>query len=44
MSVEVNDPFKLEDIFDTISYAKGSSVLRMISNHIGPKNFEYAVN
>ena len=42
--MDVEDPFKLEKIFDTISYAKGSSVLWMISDHVSSKNFEIAVN
>ncbi|KAL6122558.1 hypothetical protein NUSPORA_00324 [Nucleospora cyclopteri] len=35
ISVEVNDPNEIEQIFDAISYDKGSSVIKMLENWTG---------
>ena len=32
-------PEELNDIFDSISYGKGSCVIRMLNNYIGEENF-----
>jgi tricorn protease interacting factor F2/3 len=39
IKVEVKDPQESTEIFDEISYEKGGSVLRMIENYLGEKNF-----
>jgi aminopeptidase N len=35
VEVEVNHPDEINEIFDAISYAKGASIIRMISSYIG---------
>jgi aminopeptidase N len=35
IEVEVNDPLDIAQIFDVISYLKGSSCIRMLVNHLG---------
>jgi puromycin-sensitive aminopeptidase len=39
IEVEVDDPRQLDEIFDAISYAKGASIIHMISNYLGEDNF-----
>ena len=39
VQVEVPDPNRLMDIFDMISYEKGSLVCRMIHNYVGAETF-----
>ena len=39
IEVEVGDPVEISEIFDRISYSKGSSVLRMLWNYLGEKDF-----
>lgn len=39
IEVPVNDALEIDQIFDAISYLKGSSVIRMLSNHLGIKTF-----
>lgn len=39
IEVPVKDALEIEQIFDAISYLKGSSVIRMLSNHLGVKTF-----
>jgi hypothetical protein len=39
ISATVQDPNDIEEIFDDISYAKGSSVLRMLEGYMGYKVF-----
>lgn len=39
IEVEVKHPDEISEIFDAVSYSKGSSVLRMLESWIGPKNF-----
>ena len=39
IEVEVNDALEIDQIFDAISYMKGSSCIRMLSNHLGVKTF-----
>eukprot|EP00475_Leptophrys_vorax_P015557 TRINITY_DN2186_c0_g1_i6.p1 TRINITY_DN2186_c0_g1~~TRINITY_DN2186_c0_g1_i6.p1 ORF type:complete len:903 (+),score=295.28 TRINITY_DN2186_c0_g1_i6:2328-5036(+) len=43
IEVEVKNSKDVDSIFDTISYAKGASVIRMLSNYIGGDNFQIAV-
>jgi aminopeptidase N len=39
IEVEVNDALEIDQIFDAISYMKGSSCIRMLSNHLGVEIF-----
>lgn len=39
IEVEVNHPKEIDEIFDTISYHKGCSILDMLSHYIGAENF-----
>ncbi|PAA72244.1 hypothetical protein BOX15_Mlig032987g1 [Macrostomum lignano] len=42
--VEVNHPDEVNEIFDTITYSKGSSVLRMLYNSVGDSIFRIGVS
>lgn len=39
IEVEVHHPDEIREIFDAVSYAKGSAVIRMLAEYIGDKNF-----
>ncbi len=39
IEVEVKDPNQISEIFDAISYSKGSSVIRMLAAYLGEENF-----
>ncbi|KAL8682743.1 MAG: hypothetical protein Q9186_001254 [Xanthomendoza sp. 1 TL-2023] len=39
IEVPVKDALEIDQIFDAISYLKGSSVIRMLSNHLGVEIF-----
>ena len=39
VEVEVDDPLEIVQIFDTISYMKGSSCIRMLAKHLGEESF-----
>jgi len=39
IEVEVNDALEIDQIFDAISYMKGSSCIKMLSNHLGVDTF-----
>lgn len=39
IEVPVKDALEIGQIFDHISYLKGSSVIRMLANHLGEKTF-----
>lgn len=39
IEVEVHHPDEIGEIFDEISYSKGSSVIRMLAGYLGEKNF-----
>ncbi|MHB1439504.1 MAG: M1 family metallopeptidase [Cuniculiplasma sp.] len=41
--VEVKNPDEISQIFDEISYGKGSSILRMIEAYVGEENFRDGV-
>ena len=43
ISIEVNDPVEINQIFDTISYKKGSSVIRMMANFLGINTFNMGI-
>ncbi|MCR4305983.1 MAG: M1 family metallopeptidase, partial [Candidatus Daviesbacteria bacterium] len=40
IEVEVGHPAEISEIFDTVSYAKGASVLRMLWQYLGEKDFQ----
>ncbi|XP_075924071.1 puromycin-sensitive aminopeptidase-like [Petromyzon marinus] len=39
IEVPVGHPSEVDEIFDTISYSKGASVIRMLHNYIGDEDF-----
>ena len=39
LKVEVGPPSEVEEIFDTISYSKGASIIRMLHHWIGDEVF-----
>lgn len=39
IEIDVNHPAEISEIFDAVSYSKGASVLLMLSEYIGAKNF-----
>mmetsp|Transcript_408 Transcript_408/g.590 ORF Transcript_408/g.590 Transcript_408/m.590 type:complete len:894 (-) Transcript_408:195-2876(-) len=39
IEVVVKNPSEIDEIFDTISYLKGASVIRMLANHLGTETF-----
>ena len=41
---EVNNPAEIGQLFDAISYSKGGSVLRMLEDYIGPKDFRTGIS
>lgn len=41
--VHVNTPSEINEIFDTISYAKGSTVIRMLASFIGEAKFREGI-
>ena len=43
ISIEVNDPVEINQIFDTISYKKGASVIRMMANYMGINTFNRGI-
>ena len=40
IEVEVKNPAEISEIFDKVSYSKGASVIRMLANYLGPKDFQ----
>ena len=43
LSFDVNTPDEVQGVFDSISYNKGASVIRMIEHIIGTNNFKSAI-
>jgi aminopeptidase N len=41
---EVRTPSEIDEIFDTITYEKGASVMRMMESYVGPDTFRRGVN
>ena len=39
IEVPINHPREITEIFDTVSYSKGASVIRMIADYLGQDNF-----
>ncbi len=44
IEVEVNHPKEISEIFDTISYSKGASVIRMLADYLGEKDFRQGLH
>jgi puromycin-sensitive aminopeptidase len=40
IEVKVNHPSEISEIFDAVSYAKGSSVIRMLAEYLGEETFK----
>lgn len=43
ISVKVNNPDEIAEIFDSISYGKGGSILRMIEDYMGKEEFRKGI-
>ncbi len=39
IEIEVHHPDEIGEIFDAVSYSKGASVIRMLADYLGEKNF-----
>ncbi len=39
IEIEVHHPDEISEIFDQVSYAKGSTVIRMLAEYLGPETF-----
>lgn len=39
IEIEVHHPSEIDEIFDKVSYSKGASILRMLAQFLGPKDF-----
>lgn len=44
VSVPIGDPSEIDEIFDTISYKKGSSLIRMMERFLGEETFRKGVS
>ena len=42
--VDVNTPDQINSVFDTISYSKGASVIRMLETFMGPEEFRKGIH
>ena len=40
IEIEVHDPNQIGEIFDAVSYDKGASVIRMLAEYLGEKDFQ----
>ncbi|OWF44858.1 endoplasmic reticulum aminopeptidase 2-like [Mizuhopecten yessoensis] len=40
ITVDVKDPAQIDELFDAISYSKGASLIRMLSNFMGKEKFQ----
>lgn len=40
IEVDVNHPAEISEIFDAVSYSKGASVIRMLAEYLGEKDFQ----
>lgn len=43
IEIEVSHPHEIGEIFDSVSYAKGSAILRMLAEYLGETNFRNGV-
>ena len=39
VEIEVHHPSEIGEIFDAVSYSKGASIIRMLANYLGEKDF-----
>jgi len=39
IEVEVHHPREIAEIFDEVSYSKGAAVIKMLADHLGPRDF-----
>lgn len=39
IEIEVNHPSEISEIFDDVSYSKGASIIRMLEDYLGAKDF-----
>ena len=39
IEVQVHHPSEITEVFDAVSYSKGASIIRMIADYLGEKNF-----
>ncbi len=44
ISVDVGHPDEINELFDSISYAKGASLIRMMSAFLGESTFDAGIN
>ncbi len=44
IETEVRNPHEIEELFDSISYSKGGSILRMLDNYLGAEVFRKGVS
>lgn len=44
ISVEVNDPAEIISLFDSISYSKGASIIRMMNAYLTEATFKKGVS
>ena len=44
ISIDVNNPDEINEIFDDITYGKGASMVRMISYFLGNNTFLKGIN
>jgi|WetSurMetagenome_2_1015567.scaffolds.fasta_scaffold00374_4 puromycin-sensitive aminopeptidase len=44
IEVEVHHPSEISEIFDTVSYSKGASIIRMLASYLGEKTFRKGLN
>ncbi|CAG9540352.1 unnamed protein product, partial [Cercopithifilaria johnstoni] len=40
VEVEINNPNEMEEIYDSITYAKSNSIIRMLCNYLGEETFQ----
>ncbi|KAL3079369.1 hypothetical protein niasHT_037699 [Heterodera trifolii] len=43
IEVPIDNPNELEEIYDSITYAKSNSIIRMLFNHLGEATFQKAI-
>ncbi len=44
IEVPIEDAHKIDEIFDNITYMKGASVIRMLAEYVGEKNFRTGIS
>ncbi|HMS23050.1 MAG TPA: M1 family metallopeptidase [Candidatus Levybacteria bacterium] len=44
IEVDVHHPMEISEIFDEVSYSKGASVIRMLAEYLGEKNFRVGLH